>query len=92
MTTAQQPAGIFDNAKAHRREVYMDGKLVAWCSKEVLHCRFFQDGFQAHAERCPVVVELPPLFRGITPECQANNNAVELCRTAIEAAGGKVAR
>ena len=47
MTTEQQTAGIFDNSKAHRREVYMDGKLVAWCSKEVLHCRFFQDGFQA---------------------------------------------
>lgn len=45
----KRPAGIFDNAKAFRREVYMDGKLVAWCAKEFLACRFFQDGFQAPA-------------------------------------------
>lgn len=39
------------------------------------------------ASRRELVIELPPLFRGITPECQANNNAVEKCREAIEAAG-----
>lgn len=39
------------------------------------------------ASRRELVIELPPLFRGITPECQANNNAVEKCRAAIEAAG-----
>lgn len=42
---------------------------------------FYQKGREG------VVIELPPLFRGITPECQANNNAVEKCREAIEAAG-----
>lgn len=47
MTAQQIQTGTFDNTRAHRREVYLDGKLVAWCSKEVLHCRFFQDGFQA---------------------------------------------
>lgn len=63
-----------------------------WFDMKARVCAERWAGFKAHAECCPVVVELPPLFRGVTPECQANNNAVERCRTAIEAAGGRVAR
>lgn len=66
-------------------------EFEAWWQQQLGHSRFEDVKDQMRnvwvASRAELTIELPPLFRGITPECQANNNAVQKCRAAIEAAG-----
>ena len=62
-----------------------------WFDMKARVCAERWAGFKAHAECCPVVVELPDTewLGAVDPEPGLSESAV---RAAIEAAGGKVAR
>lgn len=62
-----------------------------WFDMKARVCAERWAGFKAHAECCPVVVELPEAewLGAVDPEPGLNESAV---RAAIEAAGGRAAQ
>lgn len=63
-----------------------------WFDMKARVCAERWAGFKAHAECCPVVVELPPVIQAKVGNYNIPAHNADAVLAAIEAAGGRVAQ